>query len=287
MTHAAIPAEVVRWLAESGHGEVIDSTPARGGCIHHGMHLQTRNGGRFFLKFNPSAPGSMFAREADGLQALRSANALRVPQTCLVGAAFLLLEDLQPARRSPDYWTQFGHLLALQHQQVQVKFGFDADNFLGSTLQPNAWMADGFTFFAEQRLLYQGRLAERNQYFRSPEMHQLERLCSRLRDLIPAQPASLLHGDLWSGNALSDASGNPAVIDPAVYYGWAEAELGMTALFGGFPAQFYQAYQEARSLQPGWEKRLEIYNLYHLLNHLNLFGASYFPEVSAILNRYK
>jgi fructosamine-3-kinase len=284
---AAIPVDVEQWLAEQDHGEVTHSEPAHGGCINHGVHLHTRSGGRFFLKVNPSAPQGMFACEAEGLQALRAASALRVPQTCLVGAAFLLMEDLQPARRSPDYWTQFGHLLALQHQQVQVNFGFTSDNYLGSTPQPNSWEADGFTFFAEQRLLYQGRLAVQNQFFRAPQMRQLERLCSRLRDLIPAQPASLLHGDLWSGNALSDATGNPAVIDPAVYYGWAEAELGMTALFGGFPTQFYQAYQETRLLQPGWENRLEIYNLYHLLNHLNLFGMSYLADVSDILNRYE
>jgi fructosamine-3-kinase len=111
-------------------------------------------------------------------------------------------------------------------------------------------------------------------------------LAARLPQLVPQQPASLLHGDLWSGNAISDRHGAPAIIDPAVYYGWAEAELAMTALFGAFAESFYQAYQEMRPLESGWRERFDIYNLYHLLNHLNLFGESYLGEVRAILRRY-
>jgi fructosamine-3-kinase len=126
----------------------------------------------------------------------------------------------------------------------------------------------------------------RNGYFQSSELRRVERLCSRLAELIPPQPASLLHGDLWCGNVISDRTGSPAIIDPAVHFGWAEAELGMTALFGGFSEAFYRAYEQVRPLAQGWRERLEIYNLYHLLNHLNLFGSGYYDPVLSILRRY-
>jgi fructosamine-3-kinase len=145
---------------------------------------------------------------------------------------------------------------------------------------------DGHRFFAERRLLYQARLAERRGLLGREQVRQAERLAARLPELIPEQPASLIHGDLWSGNTITDAAGNPALIDPAAYYGWAEAELAMTALFGAFPAGFYQAYAERRTLEPGFRQRFPIYNLYHLFNHLNLFGGGYRGEVLSILRHY-
>ncbi len=147
-------------------------------------------------------------------------------------------------------------------------------------------MEDGHAFFGEQRLLYQGCLALERGLLSAGEMLRLEQLVNRLPELIPLQPASLIHGDLWSGNALSGPGGEPALIDPAAHYGWAEAELAMTALFGGFPGEFYRAYQEAASLEPGWRERFQIYNLYHLLNHLNLFGRGYRTDVVNILQAY-
>lgn len=228
----------------------------------------------------------MFAREAEGLQALHTEDGPRVPEAYLDGPDFLLLEDLAPAPRRADYWETFGRQLAALHNHTRAQYGFANDNYIGSTPQPNDWLADGFAFFAERRLLYQARLALKNGYFQEREMQAVERLAGRLRELIPAQPASLLHGDLWSGNAMTDGEGKPAIIDPATYYGWAEAELGMTTLFGGFPERFYQAYEEERPLEPGWRKRLDLYNLYHLLNHLNLFGEGYYGSVMGILGRY-
>jgi fructosamine-3-kinase len=176
--------------------------------------------------------------------------------------------------------------MAALHNHTSPRFGFPRDNYLGSTPQPNSWTEDGFAFFGEQRLLYQARLAQQRSYFRKEQVQQVERLAQRLAVLVPAQPASLIHGDLWSGNALSDEQGAPALIDPAAHYGWAEAELAMTGLFGGFPEVFYQSYVEARPLEPGFTGRFSIYNLYHLLNHLNLFGESYLGEVIGILRKY-
>lgn len=257
-----------------------------GGCINHGAALLAADGERFFLKTNQQAPKDMFAREAEGLAALSAAGAPRYPRVYLVGEDFLLLEDLQPASRAAEYWETLGRQLATQHANSSDRFGFKHDNYLGSTPQPNGWMADGYAFFAERRLIFQARLARDKGLLDAGEVQQVAALAVRLPELVPPQPASLLHGDLWGGNATSDASGQPALIDPAAHYGWPEAELGMTQLFGGFAPEFYAAYEAAHSLVPGWRERLDIYNLYHVLNHLNLFGRSYHGRVAAILRAF-
>jgi fructosamine-3-kinase len=228
----------------------------------------------------------MFVREAEGLLALSQPDGPRVPHPYLHGVDFLLLEDLAPASRRPDYWPEFGRRLATLHNHTSPHFGFEHDNYIGSTPQPNTWMDDGYAFFSDQRLIYQAKLAHTRGLLGRVDLSRVERLCRRLRELIPAQPASLMHGDLWSGNALTDASGGPAIIDPATHFGWAEAELAMTALFGSFPEAFYRAYQEECPLEKDYRARFPIYNLYHLLNHLNLFGSGYLGEVVTILQRY-
>lgn len=281
-----VPKAVLEWLSEQGWGEVKAVRPVAGGCINQGMQLETFQGQTFFLKVNDRLPGDVFRREAEGLRVLREAGGPRLPEPLLYGSNFLLLEDLAPGKKRPDFWVLLGRQLAVLHQHTGVQFGFEHDNYLGATPQPNPWTEDGYVFFAEHRLMYQARLAQRSGYFRTDEMRLVEQLCRRLPDLIPFQPASLIHGDLWSGNVISDHAGFPALIDPAAHYGWAEAELGMTALFGGFPDSFYRAYEEVRPLEPGWRSRLEIYNLYHLLNHLNLFGRGYYGEVLTILLHY-
>jgi len=282
-----LPKTVSAWIIEQGYGEVISHQTTGGGCINNGTILKTRIGTTFFLKTNSHAPADMFAREAEGLEALQVSGAPRIPRPYLWGSDFLLLEDLSSAIRMPDYWVVFGHQLAQLHNQTCPKFGFPNDNYIGSTSQPNSWTADGYMFFAEQRLLFQARLAQSRGLLDSRAVHQVERLAKKLESLVPVQPASLIHGDLWSGNALADSRGNPALIDPAAHYGWAEAELGMTTLFGAFPAEFYRAYQEVRPLEKGYRQRFSIYNLYHLLNHLNLFGGGYRGQVLSILRSYQ
>lgn len=281
-----IPGAAERWLQEHDHGSVRRLTPVGGGCINQGARLETAGSASFFLKQNPSAPPQMFAREADGLRAIALPGGPRVPEPLLAGHDFLLLEDLRPAARRADYWTELGRRLALLHGHTAARFGFDHDNFLGSAPQPNPRTADGYTFFAEHRLGYQTRLGQENGLLESGEVRRLEALAGRLPELVPEQPASLIHGDLWSGNATTGPDGEPAVIDPAAHYGWAEAELGMTALFGGFADEFYSAYLEARPLAPGWRERLPLYNLYHLLNHVNLFGRSYLGQLRQTLARF-
>jgi fructosamine-3-kinase len=278
--------EVETWLAEQGAGEVVNQQRVGGGSINDCQRLHTRDGRSYFFKHNLEAKPDMFQREAEGLQALRVSGGPRVPEVYLVGQDFLLLEDLNPNGRKPDFWACFGRQVAAVHNKTRKTFGFAHDNYLGTTPQPNPQTADGYSFFGEQRLCYLGLKACEAGLISRTEMDRIADICRRLRDLVPEQPASLLHGDLWSGNALHDHIGNPALIDPAAHYGWAEAELGMTTLFGGFPSEFYGAYNEVRRLEPGWEKRLPLYNLYHLLNHLLLFGRGYYGQVMQVVQQF-
>jgi fructosamine-3-kinase len=282
-----IPNVVAAWLQDRGFGAVVSQQPVAGGCINNGERLKSKSGETFFLKTNSSAPVDMFTREAEGLSVLGKASGPRFPEPFLWAEEFLLMEDLDPAPRAPNYWENLGRQLAQLHQNTSPQFGFAHNNYLGSTPQPNKWTADGYEFFAHWRLGFQARLARDNGGLTRSEAAEVERLAARLPELVPAQPASLIHGDLWGGNAISDAAGQPALIDPAAHFGWAEAEVGMTMLFGGFAEEFYRAYEEERPLEKGWRSRLDIYNLYHLLNHLNLFGSSYHGQVMGVLRKYK
>jgi len=282
-----LPEQVLSWLVQNGFGAVKGSQPVGGGCINAGVVLTTGSGRTFFLKTNHQAPADMFEREAQGLQALAVEGGPRLPVPYLYGENYLLLEDLAPAPRRVDYWPEFGRRLAALHRHTSDRFGFPQDNYIGSTLQPNTPSADGYEFFADRRLLYMARLARQAGLLSQEQVRQVERLASRLPELVPEQPASLIHGDLWSGNAITDSAGFPAIIDPAAHYGWAEAELAMTALFGSFPQVFYWSYEEARPLEPGYRERFPIYNLYHLLNHLVLFGSGYLGDVLRILDGFR
>jgi fructosamine-3-kinase len=281
-----VPKPVIAWIEENEFGSISSVHPLGGGCINDGVRLETTSGGSFFLKTNSRAPEDMFAREAEGLQAMNLHDAPRVPRPYFYDEDFLLMEDLAPAPRRADYWEEFGRQLAALHKYTHNQFGFQHDNYIGSTPQPNPWTDDGYVFFTEQRLKFQSQLALKRGLLGRRELEQVERLAARLPDLIPSQPASLIHGDLWTGNAMTDSNGGPAIIDPAAHYGWAEAELAMTTLFGSFPEVFYRAYQEISPLEEGLRDRFPLYNLYHLLNHLNLFGSGYLGQVKGILSRF-
>lgn len=281
------PPPVLDYIRAQGWGAITSAEAVGGGCINDGHTLVTSGGPRLFLKTHRGAPPAMFAREAEGLRALGAAEgAPRVPAPLLWAEDFLLTEHIASASPAPDYAAAFGVRLARLHAHTASEFGFDHHNYLGLTPQPNPRLADGWAFFAEHRLGYQGRLARDAGRLDTASLRRLERLAGRLRELVPAQPASLLHGDLWSGNHLPGPDGQVWLIDPAAHYGWAEAELAMTTLFGRLPEAFYSAYHAARPLHPGWRDRLDLYNLYHLLNHLNLFGAGYLGSVEAVLARY-
>ena len=282
----SLPEPVVEWCRAQGLGAITGAAPQAGGCIHAAYRLTTDGGRTLFLKLNSDIPDDMFPSEADGLMALALGGGPRVPHPRLWGPSFLLLEDLSPGKTVDGFWQRLGRELAGLHSRTCPRFGFDHTNYLGLTPQPNAWAQDGHEFFAELRLIFQARRARDAGLLEDGDLRRVEVLCARLGSLLPEQPASLIHGDLWSGNVLRGPEGEPCLIDPACHYGWAEAELGMTELFGGFPDSFYGAYADASRLMPGWHERLPIYNLYHLLNHLNLFGASYLGSVRSIINRF-
>ncbi len=283
-----LPPAVAEFVEAQGWGAVRGLSVLGGGCINHAMRLETQHGPPALVKFNPNAPSDLFRREAEGLAALRTASGgPRVPNLLGVGTGWIVLEFIQSAPAREGFSALLAEQLAALHQKTAAAFGFNSDNYLGSTPQSNRPTADGFQFFADCRLLPLGRRASDRSLIGADDMQGIESVCRRLPDLVPSQPASLLHGDLWAGNLMTGAQGEPVLIDPAAHYGWAEAELGMMHLFGGFEAQVFEDYAAGRSLVPGWRDRLDLYNLYHLLNHLLLFGASYLGQFRRALSRYR
>ena len=269
------------------------SQPCSGGCIHHAHTLTLADGRRYFVKSNRNA-GNMFSQEALGLAALATAQALRVPQVVNQGAltdneACLILEAIEQGPRREHFFEDFGHRLASLHRHsTGPQFGWDHDNYIGSNPQSNKQCKDWVTFFAEYRMRVQLKLV-RNNGHGTRELFRLgERVCDRMDILLGTrlETPSLLHGDLWSGNFLSDATGSAVIFDPAVYLGHREAELAPPLLFGGFSQEFFAAYAESWPLDDGWQDRVELYKLYHLLNHLNLFGSGYLENCLDILRRF-
>jgi fructosamine-3-kinase len=261
---------------------LIAPTAALGDGLHH-LTLDDRR--RVVVKRRRAAPPGFFAMEAHGLQLLRAADALRVPLVHATTADTLVLEDLGSGRADAAAWQRAGRALARLHAHTAPTFGLDRDGWCGDSPQLNAPTSDGWRFFAECRLLPQGRRARDAGRLAKTELAALERLCRDLPARVPPQPASLVHGDLWTGNLHACSDGELALIDAAaVHYGWAEADLAMLTLFGAPPAAFFAAYEEAAGIDAGWRTRAVIYNLYHLLNHLNLFGAGYLDGVRAALS---
>ena len=204
------------------------------------------------------------------------------------------MDHLHGLQKTSNYWQSLGTLLAHFHKNPQPLYdgekgpihGLDRDNYCGRNRQVNRFNTDGHAFFSDHRLQYQARLVYDNGFLGRPWIIHIESICEQLSELIPVQPVSLIHGDLWSGNLLINAEGEAALIDSAFYYGWLEADIAMTLLFGGFPADFYHAYNETWPLEAHWRNRVELYNLYHLLNHLNIFGVNYLEQVQSTISRY-
>jgi fructosamine-3-kinase len=252
-----------------------------------GLHrLVLGDGTRLVVKRRRAAPRGFFAMEAYGLELLRRSGALRVPLVHAMTEDALVLEDLGAGRPDREAWEHAGRGLAQLRRCTADAFGLDRPGWCGDSAQLNTPTQDGWEFFAECRLLPQGRRAHDAGRLGASDLRALERLCRNLRARIPAQPASLVHGDLWRANLHACADGELALIDAAaVHYGWAEADLAMLTLFGEPPAALFEAYQAAAGIGAGWRQRAPIYNLYHLLNHLNLFGAGYLAGVRAALRQ--
>ena len=263
--------------ATGQQAELSGQESTGGGCIN--QTLRVRYGAdSYFVKLNSASRADMFAAEALGLRELQDSHTLRVPEAVCWGddgeSAYLVLEDLQLGGR--DDLAALGEGLAAMHRVTRERFGWDTDNTIGSTLQINTSEHDWVDFWRTQRLQFQLQLAAENGHG-----GRLQSQGEKLLDAFPAlfvgysPPASLLHGDLWSGNYAFIRSGEPVIYDPAVYYGDREADLAMTELFGGFGADFYAAYRANYPLDAGYGARKTLYNLYHILNHLNIFGEGY------------
>jgi len=266
--------------------KLADHTSIAGGCINQACRIRGQDGRRFFVKLNEARHLPMFAAEAAGLDAIAATRAIRVPHPVARGTAdahsFLVLEYLELSPRGNAQ--QLGEQLAALHRIHSAQFGFAQDNFIGTMPQQNGWKDEWTDFWREQRLGFQLRLAAQNGYG-----GQLQTLGEKLLDALPAffegyitQP-SLLHGDLWGGNHAYLSDGTPVIFDPAPYYGDRECDLAMTELFGGYPADFYAAYRAAYPLDTGYAARRDLYNLYHILNHANLFGGGYVRQAEQMM----
>ena len=280
---------IISQLNGAGIAVASDARPKSvgGGDISSAWRLASPDGD-VFVKTGPPSAADMFAAEADGLAELSKAGAVRVPDVIATGhsgaSVFLALEWL--SFETPDVATerQFGEQLAQMHHATKQHYGWHRDNTIGLTPQRNAWNDDWLGFFRECRLGYQLQLAAENGFARD-----LGDRGARLLKRLPiyfeedAPMPSLLHGDLWGGN-WACFEGLPVIFDPAVYYGDRETDIAMTRLFGGFGEAFYDAYESSWPLPPGHRDRVKLYQLYHVLNHLNLFGSAYLGRATGLID---
>ena len=265
-----------------------------GGDANDTYEVLLSNGEVAFLKENRVQNADYFIKEEHGIEAIQSTGVIRTPKIydrgIETGHSYLLMEFIARGTPSPGYWEQLGCRLAAMHKAPvsslsDGKYGFYEDNYIGAGEQINLKMDKWIAFFRENRLRPQLIIASR--YFDKDIIDKSEFVLGNLDKVLiePDQP-SLLHGDLWSGNVMPDSEGGPVLIDPAVYVGCSEADIAMTELFGGFDTRFYEAYFSEMKMISGYESRRDIYNLYHLLNHLNLFGRGYLSSVISIIQRY-
>ena len=262
-----------------------------GGSINEVQILGLSNQEKILLKFNSSPPQDFFRREAQGLEILSSVEAgPRVPKVLGLdhgkNPKFILLEYLEQTQT--NYFPIFGRRLAAIHNVSNTFFGLDHNNFIGKTPQINSKESNGIIFFRDHRIGFQQRLARTNKFLPTELDHKIDRLKKKLDDwfFLENEKPALLHGDLWSGNYFGGPNGEPCLFDPAIYFGFREADLAMMELFGTPPKSFFDSYVEASPLNPGYEERRDLFNLYHLLNHLNLFGNSYLKSIKEIINFY-
>ena len=260
------------------------------------------DGSNYFLKYNPSTSNDMFIKEANGLKELSKANAIRIPEVLSFDEDYILLEYILTGNKNlpaamlwqagKNFFEEFGRSFAEMHKFTSDNFGFYEDNYIGSNPQKNIPVenekASWVTFYFNKRILFQLQLAEKLGNSTDALRKGISKLENKIEEIIggKAEKPSLLHGDLWSGNYMVDENGDAVLIDPAVYYGHREADLGMTKLFGGFSSEFYRAYNETFPLEDGCEYRENIYKLYHVLNHLNLFGGGYYSQALSVIKFY-
>lgn len=259
------------------------------GNLNQGIYLQTSDQ-RFFLKTNFSEFTDIFQKEAAALQKMRQVCDLKVPEVYHTGSYqgqnFLLMEWVDSERRQQNFWKILGEGLAQLHMHTQANFGLAQDSYIASLPQQNSLSESWVDFYIQNRLEPLAGKAYYEGYFSLEFYKQFQKLYPLLQALIPQERPAFLHGDLWSGNVMIDEMGKPCLIDPAIYYGHREMDLAFSKLFGGFDSIFYDTYQEIFPIEPGFEERMDIHNLYPLLVHVLLFGESYVHGIAKTMRKY-
>jgi fructosamine-3-kinase len=270
--------------------ELVSVSSVGGGSINEAFCFET-NAGRYFIKKNSVIRFPlMFEKEIFGIELLSSTNEISVPKIVGSGVngddAFLVLQYIESARKSENFWEDFGRNLAYLHKHSTSYFGLNHDNFIGSLFQSNRKHDNWADFFREERLEVQVKLARNSGKLGRETVNAFERFYVIIDEIFPKEPPALIHGDLWSGNFMVNEKGNAVIIDPAVYYGHREMDLGMSQLFGGFDQRFYDSYNRNYPLEKGWQSRMDYCNLYPLMVHVNLFGGGYLSSVNSILRKF-
>ena len=287
--------QLTRYISEAlsnhfnQHVEIKDLSQVFGGDINQSFRLQS-NIGRFFLKMNHHRYADMFAKELAGLKMLYDTDSIRVPHPIMHGTfgqhIFLLQEFIENGNARKNFWETFAKKLALLHRNTNDQFGSGDHNYIGSLAQRNTFCDTWPEFYRTQRVMPLIQRAFDEKKCSKEEITRTEKLCDRFEDLFPRERPALIHGDLWSGNYLSDQYGDPVIFDPAVYYGNREMDIAMSMLFGGFDKSFYDQYDDAFPLESNWRETIHLCQLYPLLVHLILFGGHYHASVMNVITAY-
>ena len=291
-----IPSEIIhsleKFFLSKGQSafQISKENSLGGGSINQASKIES-NYGHFFIKWNLREKfPKMFEKEAIGLNHLASTKAINIATVVhheeLVQYSYLLLEWIESSSPTPEFWKIFAQKMAALHQHKFEKFGFEQDNFIGSLIQKNNWTADCSDFFWGQRIEPLLQKARNAGYADRGDVQSFDNLYYKLDKIIPEESPSLLHGDFWQGNFKVDSFGMPCLIDPATYYGHREMDIAMSSLFSGFSPEFYQEYNTVYRLESDWDERLDLWNLYPLLVHVNIFGESYMNELRRNVRRF-
>ena len=282
-----IPQYISNIIEQSLNSPVDTVRSVHGGDINQAAKLTIADGRVFFVKWNAQSPDSMFETESKGLQLLASAGtALQVPKVFIQDEGFLVLEWIDEGTAKQNTAYNFGVELAKLHKNSTKYFGLDHNNFIGKLHQSNSAHSNWADFFAIERIEPQIKMGVESGTLTRSLLNDVQKLYAKLGAIFPNEPPALLHGDLWSGNYMFTKSGGTSIYDPAAYYGHREMDLAMTQLFGGFPSDFYEGYNDQYPMQPGFDDRVTICNLYPILVHANLFGGSYSRQAENIIQRY-
>ncbi len=289
----AIPQNLLDHLESTLNTQFSDTHRVSGGSINRAARLTSEKTGRCFLKWNQSDDPDMFKKEVRGLQLLASGDTeLFIPEVIDHGelddpsTGYLLMDYIEEGSPGQNAAHHFGRELARMHRNQADQHGLDHDNYIGRLPQSNSRHDRWVDFFIEERIEYQFQIARERDALPAGLHQYFKNMYKQLPDLMPDEPPSLLHGDLWGGNYTYHTSGVAAIYDPAAYYGSREMELSFTHMFGGFPGAFYEGYESEWPLEPNFSERIELYNLYHLMTHTNMFGGHYARQVERIVRQF-